>query len=92
MQYRIRRGRCAGRCFTSHGAARARAAAAGAGELHGPYTYLAVYLAGKSRMVYVPKALSELAAEHVAGTQASEALLAEISQINLELLRRRALE
>ena len=62
------------------------------GELHGPYSYLAVYLAGKSRMVYVPKALSELAAEHVAGTQASEALLAEISQINLELLRRRALE
>ena len=62
------------------------------GELHGPYTYLAVYLAGKSRMVYVPKALSELAAERVAGTQASEALLAEISQINLELLRRRALE
>jgi phage FluMu protein gp41 len=43
-------------------------------------------------MVYVPKALSELAAEHVAGTQASEALLAEISQLNLELLRRRALE
>ena len=62
------------------------------GELHGPYSYLAVYLAGKSRMVYVPKALSELAAEHVAGTQASEALLAEISQLNLELLRRRALE
>jgi hypothetical protein len=62
------------------------------GELHGPYTYLAVYLAGKSRMVYVPKALSELAAEHVAETQASEALLAEISQLNLELLRRRALE
>ena len=62
------------------------------GELHGPYTYLAVYLAGRSRMVYVPKALSELAAEHVAGTQASEALLAEISQLNLELLRRRALE
>ena len=62
------------------------------GELHGPYSYLAVYVAGKSRMVYVPKALTELAAEHVAGTQASEALLAEISQINLELLKRRALE
>jgi hypothetical protein len=62
------------------------------GELHGPYSYLAVYLAGKSRMIYVPKALTELAAEHVTGTQASEALLAEISQINLELLKRRALE
>ena len=62
------------------------------GELHGPYTYLAVYLAGRSRMVYVPKALSELATEHVELTQRNEALLGEISQINLELLRRRALE
>jgi hypothetical protein len=62
------------------------------GELHGPYTYLAVYLAGRSRMVYVPKALAELATEHVELTQRNEALLGEISQINLELLRRRALE
>ena len=62
------------------------------GELHGPYTYLAVYLAGRSRMVYVPQALAELATEHVELTQRNEALLAEISQINLELLRRRALE
>ncbi len=43
-------------------------------------------------MVYVPKALAELATEHVELTQRNEALLAEISQINLELLRRRALE
>ena len=62
------------------------------GELHGPYTYLAVYLAGHSRMVYVPKALAELATEHVELTQRNEALLSEISQVNLELLRRRALE
>src|SRR3954470_5677434 len=62
------------------------------GELHGPYTYLAVYLAGRSRMVFVPKALAELATEHVELTQRNEALLGEISQINLELLRRRALE
>jgi hypothetical protein len=62
------------------------------GELHGPYTYLAVYLAGKSRMVYVPKALADLATEHVELTQRNETLLAEISQVNLELLRRRALE
>jgi Family of unknown function (DUF6788) len=62
------------------------------GELHGPYTYLAVYLAGRSRMVYVPQALAELATEHVELTQRNEALLGEISQINLELLRRRALE
>ena len=80
-----------GACCTSHGAARARAAVAGAGELHGPYTYLAVYLDGRSRMVYVPKALAELATEHVEVTQRNEALLSEISQVNLELLRRRAL-
>src|SRR6516164_5341302 len=50
------------------------------GELHGPYSYLAVYADGRSRTIYV------------AVTQRNEALLAEISQINLELLRRRALE
>ena len=92
MQYRIPSGRCAGRCCTSHGAARARGAAAGAGSCTAPTRYLAVYLAGHSRMVYVPKALAELATEHVELTQRNEALLSEISQVNLELLRRRALE
>jgi hypothetical protein len=61
------------------------------GELHGPYTYLTVYSSGRSRMVYVPKAVAAIAAEHVEATQRSEAVLAEISQVNLELLRRRAL-
>jgi Family of unknown function (DUF6788) len=61
------------------------------GELHGPYTYLAVYLDGRSRTVYVPAAVSELAERHVQVAQRNEALLAEISQVNLELLRRRAL-
>ena len=42
-------------------------------------------------MVYVPKALAAVAAEHVEATQRSEVLLLEISQVNLELLRRRAL-
>jgi len=55
------------------------------GELHGPYTYLAVYLGGKSRMVYVPKALADLATEHVELTQRNETLLVEISQVNLLL-------
>jgi hypothetical protein len=61
------------------------------GELHGPYSYLTVYSSGRSRMVYVPKALAAIVAEHVDATQRSEELLVEISQVNLELLRRRAL-
>src|SRR5436190_16093763 len=62
------------------------------GELHGPYSYLAVYADGRSRTVYVPAAAQVVCEAHVAVTQRNEALLAEISQINLELLRRRALE
>ena len=62
------------------------------GELHGPYSYLAVYADGRSRTIYVPQVLDEVAAAHVELTQRNEALLAEISRINLELLRRRALE
>jgi hypothetical protein len=62
------------------------------GELHGPYSYLAVYADGRSRTIYVPAAMEAACEAHVAVTQRNEALLAEISQINLELLRRRALE
>jgi len=61
------------------------------GELHGPYSYLAVYSEGRSRTVYVPQSLCAPAERHVRVTQRNEALLAEISQVNLELLRRRAL-
>lgn len=63
-----------------------------AGELHGPYAYLSVYENGRSRTLYVPAPLEPIVAGHVAVTQRNEALLSEISQINLELLRRRALE
>lgn len=62
------------------------------GELHGPYTYLAIYTGGRSRTIYVPVAVRAACEAHVEATQRSEALLLEISQINLELLRRRALE
>jgi len=62
------------------------------GELHGPYTYLAIYTGGRSRTIYVPSVVEAAAAEHVEVTQRNEELLAEISRINLELLRRRALE
>ena len=62
------------------------------GELHGPYSYLAVYADGRSRTIYVPAAARAVCEAHVAVTQRNEALLAEVSQVNLELLRRRALE
>jgi hypothetical protein len=62
------------------------------GELHGPYSYLAVYADGRSLTIYVPAAARAACEAHVAIAQRNEALLAEISQINVELLRRRALE
>ena len=62
------------------------------GELHGPYSYLAVYADGRSRTIYVSAAAQAVCEASVAVTQHNEALLSEISQINLELLRRRALE
>ena len=61
------------------------------GELHGPYTYLASYSERRSRTIYVPAAVLAACEERVAATHRNEALVAEISQINLELLRRRAL-
>ncbi len=62
------------------------------GELHGPYSYLAIYADGRSRTIYVPAGIEPAVAERVELTQRNEALLGEISLINLELLRRRALE
>jgi hypothetical protein len=63
------------------------------GQLHGPYSYLAVGRGtGGARLLYVPAALSEVVGRHVALTEAAEAALAEISAINLELLARRELD
>ena len=45
------------------------------GELHGPYTYLAVYVDGRSRMVYVPAAVSELAERARAGRAAQRGVV-----------------
>jgi len=61
------------------------------GDPHGPYTYLSVYGDGRSRTVYVPQAFAAVTSEHVEATRRGEALMAEISQVNLELLRRRLL-
>src|SRR6266545_3164843 len=65
----------------------------GHGELHGPYVYLSVGRAtGRARLLYVPAALAEVVRRRVELTEATEAALAEISAINLELLARRELE
>jgi hypothetical protein len=61
------------------------------GELHGPYLYLALYSGGRNRSLYVPAALEALVDEHVGVTHRNDAALAEIAQINIELLSRRAL-
>jgi hypothetical protein len=61
------------------------------GELHGPYLYLALYLGGRNRTLYVPAASETAVAEHVGVTHANQAALEEIARINVELLRRRAL-
>ena len=61
------------------------------GELHGPYTYLAVRTGGRNRLVYIPDELAETVRSRVAMTTRIDAALAEISAINLELLARGAL-
>lgn len=63
------------------------------GQLHGPYTYLSVTApSGRSRLVYVPAELAEVVSRRVSATEEIDAVLAEISAINLELLARRELD
>jgi hypothetical protein len=63
------------------------------GELHGPYAYLSVAgPGGRSRMVYVPADLAAVVERRVTASERTEAVLAEISAINLELLARRELD
>ena len=61
------------------------------GELHGPYLYLALYLGGRNRTLYVPQASEAAVIEQVDVTHANQAALEDIGRINVELLRRRAL-
>jgi hypothetical protein len=74
-----------GRRCSSHGCRCRR------GELHGPYLYLALYVGGRNRTLYVPAAAEVAVTEHVEVTHANQAVLEEIAGINVELLRRRAL-
>ena len=58
------------------------------GEKHGPAYYLTVsYAKGKTRQVYVPKALRPLAATWVRNYHQAMTVLEAISSINLELIR-----
>jgi hypothetical protein len=61
------------------------------GELHGPYVFLTVQRRAGRRLLYVPAALAAVVRRRVALTARIEGTLAEISAINLELLKRGAL-
>ena len=62
------------------------------GQLHGPYTYLSVPRPGRRpRLVYVPADLADTVSGQVVLAERVEAVLAEITAINTELLARRAL-
>lgn len=62
-------------------------------ELHGPYTYLVIgRKSGESPLVYVPTALIDTVKHQIEESTAIDAVLAEISAINVELLKRRELE
>lgn len=63
------------------------------GELHGPYVYVALARPqGGSRLLYVPEEFRDLVRQKIAMTERVAAALAAISEINLELLARRALK
>ena len=62
-----------------------------AGEPHGPYAYFTPRPAGRGRARYVPAALAAVVRRYLQRGEQVEAVLAEISAINAELLARREL-
>jgi len=62
-----------------------------AGEGHGPYAYFIPRPAGRGRARYVPAALADVVRGYLRRGEQAEAVLAEISAINAELLARREL-
>jgi hypothetical protein len=62
------------------------------GEPHGPYAYFAQRAAGHGRLRYVPAGLVDTVRGYLRRGEQVEAVLAEISAINAELLARRELE
>lgn len=64
-----------------------------AGELHGPYIYVTLRKPrGRSGLLYVPAELADAVRGRLELTAQMQAVLEEISAINLELLRRRKLD
>ena len=61
------------------------------GEPHGPYAYFTPRPAGRGRARYVPAALADVVRRYLQRGAEVEAVLAEISAINAELLARRDL-
>jgi hypothetical protein len=61
------------------------------GEPHGPYAYFTPRPAGRGRARYVPAALTEVVRRYLNRGAEVEAVLAEISAVNAELLARREL-
>ena len=61
------------------------------GEPHGPYAYFTPRPAGRGRARYVPAALAGVVRRYLRRGEQVEAVLAEISAINAELLARREL-
>jgi hypothetical protein len=63
-----------------------------AGEPHGPYAYFAPRPSGRGRLRYVPAELVAVVRARLRRGEQVQAALAEISEINVELLTRRELE
>ncbi len=61
------------------------------GEPHGPYAYFTPRPAGRGRARYVPAALAGVVRRYLQRGAEVEAVLAEISAVNAELLARREL-
>ncbi|HET7243605.1 MAG TPA: DUF6788 family protein [Streptosporangiaceae bacterium] len=61
------------------------------GEPHGPYAYFTPRPAGRGQARYVPAALAAVVRRYLQRGAEIEAVLAEISAINAELLARREL-
>jgi hypothetical protein len=61
------------------------------GEPHGPYSYFTPRPGGRGRARYVPAALAGVVRRYLDRGEQAEAVLAEISAINAELLARREL-
>jgi hypothetical protein len=62
------------------------------GEPHGPYAYFTPRPHGRGRVRYVPASLARVVRRYLQRGEQVEAVLAEISAVNAELLARRELE